>query len=520
MSFTLGRLDLDDPEAFPEDVGEQVARVGATPVPGGRAGLSFQASLTSFPAATGDTATDRQRVRRQLRSMHNNRGMSLAGVYVAWSEDSEQNGWYALGKANFDVGGAAALVSSFWRFTGVELALIGRNRTHKRAVYVYLRDRRTSTTPRDFLSRIYSTDFSDQTPVGLTFLPSTVTSPVMTGGSVPQLTAARNGYGASTLQAVPAGTDLALVSFEQSESARNIGDVVAYDRRGTLSLTTTGPTTGWEEFYGADWPLTSSDVPVLDNSLTRVTYDSTNTDGFVIERWLGSTWTVDGKVLLERRNGAGTFCDALVSAGLVEWTPDRAVARAVMTAGTDPYSREDVYITLQRGWTGPRFEVYPAQRSGGTTAGAGVYYFGTLTSGTNYARKDDDAGTVTVTGTPTFTAGTVGNGSSGLFNDRNYLAFSQAGGAQVTLAVLQASALARVESSSSAWGAARNGVSVRLDSGGYISAHLGMVSHTGGTLQEQRISGATNDYNGALDLGQSILYDARSPQTIISRDRL
>jgi hypothetical protein len=88
------------------------------------------------------------------------------------------------------------------------------------------------------------------------------------------------------------------------------------------------------------------------------------------------------------------------------------------------------------------------------------------------------------------------------------------------MAVLQASALARVESSSSAWGSTRNGISVRLDSGGYISAHFGMVAHTAGTLQQQRITGATNDYLGAQDLGDSILYDSRSPQTIISRDRL
>lgn len=517
MSFTLGRLDLDDPEAFPEDVGEGIARVGATPVPGGRAGLSTQATLTSFPSFTGDTATDRARVRRQLRSLVNNLPARLEGVYVSWSEDSDQNGWYAVGKAAFDVGGQAGLVSSFWRFTGVELALVGRRRTHRRGTTVYLRDLRTVTEARDYLKRIYSTDFSDLTPVALTFLPSTVTDPTLTGSAVPQLTTARNGFGGSTLQAIVGGTTLAVSTYEQSESNRNLADVIAYDRRGTLSLTTGGTTTGWEEMYGPDWPLTSSDVPVLENSLCRVSYDSSNTDGFLLERYLGATWAVDGKVLLERRNGAGTFCDALISANLVEWTPDRAVARAVMTAGTDPYSREDIYITLQRGWTGPRFEVYPSMRSGGTTAGAGVYYFGTLTTGTNYARKDDDAGTVTVTGTPTFTAGTVGNGSSGLFNDRNWLAFSQSGGAQVTMAVLQASALARVESSSSAFGATRNGISVRLDSGGYVSAHFGMISHTGGTLVEQRIAGGTADYNGARDLGDSILYDSRSPQAIVKR---
>jgi hypothetical protein len=46
---------------------------------------------------------------------------------------------------------------------------------------------------------------------------------------------------------------------------------------------------------------------------------------------------------------------------------------------------------------------------------------------------------------------------------------------------------------------------------------MGMVDHTAGTLQQQRTTGGTADYNGAQDLGDSILYDSRSPQTVVAR---
>ena len=512
MSFTIGRLGLDDPESFPESVGEPVARVGATPVPGGRRGLSTSAGLTSFPATTGDTAADRQRVRRQLRSLVNNLPMRLQGVYVAWSEDDEQNGWYVPGSANFDVADVSGLTSSFWRFTGVELALVGRRRTHRRATAVYLRDLRDGSTPRDYLKRIYSTDFSDQTALALTWLPSAVTDVVIPNEPLPTLSTARNGYGGATLQAIAGTTDLQVVSYDQAEADRNLGDVVIYDRRGTLSLGTNGPTAGWEEVYGPDYPLSSSDVPVIENSLARVSYSSTNTDGFLIDRWGGSTWVGEGKVLIERITTAGTFCNTLVSADVVEWSPDRGVVRAVMEVAADAQSREEIYITMQRGWSGPRFEVYPAQRSGGTVAGAGIHFYSPVSpAATSYARKEDDAGLQTTSAAGNFTPAAVG---ASTFNDENWLAFAPGGGTiQVTMAVVQAGASGRVENGTDAYGSARNGIAVELSGGGYISAHLGMVTTTGGTL----IESSTLTYLGSQDLGQMVLYDSRSPQTIVSK---
>jgi hypothetical protein len=518
MSFVIGRLSLDDPESFPESVGESVAAVGATAVPGGRAGLTTSVGLTSFPASTGDTAADRARVRRQLRSILNNLPYRLQGVYVAWSEDTEQSGWYVPGSANFDVADVSGLVSSFWRFAGVEVRLNGRRRTHRRATAVYARSLLDGTVPRDYLRRVYSTNFSDQTPVVLTHLPSTVTDYRIKGEPTPTLTTARTGYGSSSLQAVIGGTELQVVSYEQDEANRNLGDVVLYDRRGTLTLTTTGPTTGWEEVYGPDWPLTSGDAPVIENSLARVSYDTSNTDGFILERWIGSTWSQEGKVCVKRiTTGGGTLDTTFVSADVCEWTPERGVIRTVMSVSGDTYSREEVYVTLQRGWTGPRVEVYPAEQSTGTTGKAGVaFYAGVTPAGTSYARKEDDAGLQTATGFTAFSNATLGSATG--FNDENWMAFHPNGGGagagttQVNLAVVQSDIVAKTYSDTSAYGSTRNGVGVEGGTA-YCSVHFGFVTATGGTLNEN----SSTTRLGSQDLGAQVLTDSRSIPTLVPR---
>jgi hypothetical protein len=514
VSVTFGRLEIDDPEGFPESVGETVANVGATPVPGGRAGLTHSIDLTSFPAAAGDTVTDRQRIRRQLRSLVNNLPYRLQGVYVAWSEDTERSGWYVPGKADFDVADVSGLVSAFWKLKVGELREVGKRRTHRRATSVYARTLLTGTHPRDYLKRVYSTNFSDQTPVVLTHLPSTVTDYRFEDGSAtPTLTTARTGYGGATLQAVIGGTNLQVVSYEQDEANRNLGDVVIYDRRGTLTLSSTGPTTGWEEVYGPDWPLTASDAPVIENSLARVSYDTSNTDGFVLERWGGTSWIQEGKVCFSRNTGGGgTFLDTFVSADVMEWTPERGVIRAVMKVAADTSSREEVYVTVQRGWTGPRFEVYPA-KSGTITAGAGIYFAPLETpAGTVYVRKEDDAGLATSTGTPNIGSGTVG---ASTFNDENWVAYSSTGGTtQVNMAVVQSTIQAWAFQTSIHYGSNRNVFGVEtFNASGYTSAHMGFVTQTGGTLVEND----TSTRLGSQDLGASVLTDSQSFPTIVSR---
>lgn len=515
MSIVIGRLSLEDPESFAESVGETIARVGATPVPGGRAGLAVSAGLTSFPGASGDTVADRQRVRRQLRSMLNNLPMRLQGLYVAWTEDAEQDGWYVPGSATFDVAGIGSLGSAFWRFTGVELALVGRARTHRRGVSVYIRDRRVSTEARDYLRRVYSTNFSAMgSPTALTWLPSTITDPTTSTGTIPTLTTtARSGFGSSSLRAVVSGANLDVITFEQAAASMNLGDVIAYDRRGTLTGPTAGPAAEWQEVYGPDWESTgwtaATDVPVLDNSLVRVRYDSANVDGFAIDRWTGAAWDEQGKVLIERLGDSTAFCDTLVSSSLVEWSHERAVVRVVMRVAADAQSREEIYITLQRGWNGPRFEVYPSTKTSGV-AGAGIHIYRiSAPTGTETANKFD-ASLQTATGVPSFAAAAVG---AATFSGENWLLMRRSAVNALILAVLQSGATGRIENNSSAYGAARNGIDVRLALGGYISAHVGINAAS----TTDAIDSVNGQRDGGRDLGREILYDARSPQVVAAR---
>ena len=517
MTLTLGRLAIEDPTAFPEAVGHPIGRVGATPVPGQRAGLSVAAGLETF--APGDaTAAGRRRLRRQLRSMLNNATLTLGSLYLVWDEDAEQDGWYVPSTATIDVAGPGALAAAFWRVGGLELALIGRPRTHRRAVEVRAIDRRLATSPRDQLARVYSTDFAAQTAAAIAWLPSNISDPIISSYASLGLTAARTGYGSASIQGVLAAQDLAVVGFEQAAAARNRGDVVVYDRRGTLTGPTSGPDSAWEEVYGPDWPcasaadwISAADVPVLDNGLVRVRYDSANTDGLAIDRWTGSAWAEQGKVLIQRVGASTAYCDTLVSAGLVSWTPERAVVRLVMRLGSDAYSREEVYVSLQRGWSGPRFEVYPGPVAAGTPAGAGVHVFRIgAPSGTETANKHD-ATLQTVTGVPSFTAGAVG---AATFTGQNWILMRRSGVNAIALAAVQAGATGRVENNSSAYGSARNGIAVRAPAGtGYVSALLGMNAASDTTA----IDSTNSLYDGSRELGQHALYDVRTTPTLVAR---
>lgn len=505
MTLTLGRLGFDGPDSLSETVGEAVGRVGGVPVPAGRSGLSSSIALTSW----ADTSAEREAIRRQLRSFLNNLPMRLRGVYLAWDDDPEHNGWFVPGQTTFDLEGVS-LDAAVWKFGSIDLSLAGRPRTHRPAVLTYLRDRRLATTARDVLSRVYSTNFSGMTPLALTWLPSTITDPILQGFTSLGVSSARAGYGSSQILAVVAGTDLSVVSFEQAEAVRNLGDVVIYDRRGTTTNPSTGPDDDWEEVYGPDYPLVAGDVPVLDNSLCRVTYDAANTDGFRIERWTGSAWTEKGKVLIERVGTSTALCDTLVSAHVVEWAPDRAVVRAVMKVAADSFSREEVYITLQRGWNGPRFEVYPAPKTGGVAAGAGVYIYRTSApSGTETANKYD-ASLQTVTGATDFTPGAVG---AATFSGENWVVMRRSGETALILAGLQSGATGRVAHDSSAYGSDRNGILIRHASAAYVSAQVGMNDAS----TTDAIDSVNGLYDGARDLGEEVLYDSRSPQTLVTR---
>lgn len=513
MSLAIGRITLDGPESLAESVGEAVGRVGSVPVPGSRSGLSATAALTSW----ADTATQREALRRRLRSLLNNLPARLGGVYLAWADDPEHDGWYVPGSTTFDLDGVI-LDSAVWKFGSLDLALVGRPRTHRRGVECYVRNRTSSSVARDYRGRVFSTNFSSMSEQAVVWLPSHATD--ATGDSALTLTsAARTGYGSSSITGVVGPTDLDVVSFEQAAGNRLKGDVVAYDRRGTLTGPTTGPAVEWEEVYGPDWPcldafdwVQGDDTPVLDNSLVRVRYDATNTDGFAIDRWTGSAWAEQGKVIIERVGDSTAYLDTLVSSRVAEWSPERAVVHVVMRVAADANSREDIYITLQRGWTGPRFEVYPARKAAGTQAGAGVHLFRIESpTGTETAEKYDGS-LQSETGAPNFANDAVG---AATFSGENWILMRRSTVNCLILATVATGDAGFKEFNSSAYGANRNGISVTSSStAGYVSAHMGINAET---AQATAIDSTSGRLDGARDLGRQVLYDARATPTVVAR---
>jgi hypothetical protein len=503
----IGRLVLDDPESFPEPMGQSVAVVGGVPMPGPRSGLTFSAGLNSFPAGDS-TEAQRERVRRQFRSILSNLPMRQRGLFLEWSEDPEQDGWYVPGSATSDVAGSGALTSAFWRFTGVELTLLGRPRTNRRAVDVELFDLRAGLNPRDLKGTLLNTNFSGMTPLLLSYLPAAVTDPVVTAYGPTSLSAARAGYDGAQVQALVGAQHLAVVSFEQTSANRNRGDVVVHDRRGVLTAPTTGPDAAWEEVYGPDWPwwAPTTDVPVLENSLCRVRYVSTNTDGFAIDRWDGAAWAEQGKVTIRRVGDSTGFCDTLVSARLHEWAPHRAVVAVVLKRAADTYSREEVFITLQRGWTGPRFEVYPAAIANGTKASAGVFYSTLSTAvGGTYAIKADSPA-LAILDTQAVGGATLGAAN---FTGENWAALIPNGaGTVVGMAVVQSAAAAIHGSFTEAYGSGRNTLGAWVPTAnGYVSARFGFTSQPAGLALEAESmtlsAGTTSVADGAANGGNA-----------------
>jgi hypothetical protein len=125
----------------------------------------------------------------------------------------------------------------------------------------------------------------------------------------------------------------------------------------------------WEEVYGSDYPLTAGDAPVIQNGLCRVRYVSA-TQSFAVDAFLpGIGWQEQGRVTTWfDDSGAGTLYTqqgGLQAAEIVEWTPERGVIQVnTVTSVSSIFYRMETYISLQRGWTGPRFEIYPSPRGG------------------------------------------------------------------------------------------------------------------------------------------------------------
>lgn len=377
-SLRLGRLLFAPPQKWYEQVGDPVTNLGGAVVPQPRLALRHAISAMTLAAdGQSDTLAARLVIRRQLRSLLNNTPMKLQGyLYVMYSDDIDQNGWYVPDQGQFQDGdGSSGLATGWWVLDNVNWMPIGHIRTHREGRDIWMKDLRTGLYPRDTLRFIYSTDFSSLTALQLSVFPNGATSLMNTVTTQRPLTinlpTCRDTGVCLQVQNL---SDLSTLSYDRLETAMNLSDVIAYDRQGANDAPSTGPGPTWIEAYGADFAWnwagatpTLSDAPVLDNGLIRIRYDSTNIDGFRVDVWTGAAYVEQGKITFLRQGAGSNYCDTFISAGLFTdqgYTPDRAVLEVVLAASADVSSRERIFITLQRGEMGFMVEVYPSPKAG------------------------------------------------------------------------------------------------------------------------------------------------------------
>src|SRR5207342_3141425 len=98
---------------------------------------------------------------------------------------------------------------------------------------VELWDRRLSSTPRDYLSTRFSTDFASQSPLGLTHLPAGASD--IAGYNRQPASWVTRQTADGLVYIVPNRTHGEVVTFEWDENALGQSDVVVWDRRGVIT---------------------------------------------------------------------------------------------------------------------------------------------------------------------------------------------------------------------------------------------------------------------------------------------
>jgi hypothetical protein len=498
----LGRIRLPTlSDDVKEALGSEVETVGAAVSLGDRRARALPVSVPVH-GDQGDTDSRlvADRMRRQVRALADNARARGEALYLAVDADPDLNGWLIVGSAELEHAEGGVVLGDY-RLSLSDTYRIGGLRTHRPARMVQITDRRIATTPRDVLRRLYSTDFSAQAAQARTFLPvgATDVSGSLGAPLAPTALAAIDG----SLALLTDRTDLEVLSFEQGEADHGKADVLALDRRGIAApaFTLAGDADpqgqyGWEELYGPDQHLSDGDVPTLQNGLCRTRFIDA-TDAVALDAYVAGTGFVEqARVTLWRElSGTRTQFTTLGKCRVVEWTPERSVVAATLSIGTA--DRCEVYLTLQRGWKGPRVEAY-AISSNGTKPGVEIRIQPATAGDTTLGRS---SGTDAI-------ADTTDYGNFSALAPYAYL-LPQSPNLGIYIAVCRTAVKLRGTTDSTAYGAARTGIGVWGPDGtaaaeGYASAEIALDTQTGASTI-------------ATDHGKACLYDARAVPVLVQR---
>lgn len=485
----LGRLRfvtaLDD---LKETLGETFEAIGAGLFPSEGRPRPFPLSLPLHGDRTDtDDYAAATRLRRQVRALLENQDARLEGLYLAVAFDSELNGWLLPGGGDIEDTQSRGIVMGDWKLSLTDVYKLGSPRAVRPARRLVALDRRLATTPRDYLKRIYSTDFAAQTALAEHHFPEGSLNLVGVGGQA---------LGdVTSLQGRVHGE---VVSFDLPEASHGVGDVLALDRRDVMAPTwsVAGDADpqgvyGWEEMYGPEQGGygDAADPPVLQNMLCRVRWLPTE-QAFSIERGVaGTSQYADHARAIVYYGNALARLGTLADARLIEWTPERAVM-ALWSADR----AAAVYVTLQRGWRGPRIEVYAPRSVGAAAEAARIRVVGSTTDSDLYT----SSGNAPITDGAAF----------GDFTTRENWAYMRRSTTDATImAVLQDTLTLTGRTDATAYGGGtRDALDFHIPGGsdGYVSVRFSAWNATGLATQAQQV-------------GQKHLIDARSLPELVAR---
>jgi hypothetical protein len=356
FELMLGPLSLPTTTSdLKRAIGQQLQSDGAIVAPGERQPRPFAPTIPLHGSPTDvDMTQTGIRLRRQIAALVNNRLACSQGLYFDFGVDPWMNMWLLVGAANVSYTEAGITFGEFTLDIG-DAYEIGSRVTHRPGRQFALADRRQSTVPRDTLASVYSSDYPTLAATALGAIPTSATDIALRSGAPAGSTIrpAKDGDQPLILRPI----DLDTVTFEAPTNLY-LNSVKVLDRQGFITTPTTDQDYRWETVYGPTQALTAGEPPVMENGLCRMRWDTQGSvPGFAIDAWTGTAWEEHAKAYAFR--GAANL-DALVSCRLTEWTPERAVLKLVLAASGDGTARETLIVTLQRGWTAPRLELYPA----------------------------------------------------------------------------------------------------------------------------------------------------------------
>lgn len=509
-TVALGRLLLGSVhQDITETLGATLEAVGAGVVAGEGRPKAFNLSLPIYgnPGSTSPTPQAiGQRLRRQFRSMLQNADLRGDGLWFQTTWDTELNSWLLVGGGdlNYDEGGVTL---ADFEASLTDCFQIGKPDTHRAARRAYLKTRKVGGTAAflDTLERwpVSAGGFSGMTPKAITVLPVSVSDVTGYGGAAVTTISRTTAQG--NLSLVADRTHGEVLSFEQAIADRQKGDVVIYDRRGQAGGTDPAvdpQTLGWEEVFGPDYPL-SADVPVLDNGIVRVQYVAAQ-KAFMLERYSGSAWVEDGRVSAWTSPTSTTLgrLDTLVKASVVAYTWDYALLRVTMCKSGDALDRADIYISLRRGWQGPRFEIY-AERYPGQSGKAGVALrIAPLDTGTQTIARSDTSWT---------SSGTFTGFRDDFVAVENWLKLTGPSISMAAAVLREGVRLYGRDDTTSFASGTHKSAELEAQFGTALAGYLSM--HTAISAANTSNAGLT----GSQDLGKAALYVARSIPALVAR---